>query len=980
MIKKFVSIILVLLFSINAVNAGILVSSTDGISLTGADGIKFVGTNGISLTGADGILSYQSNGISLTGADGISLTGADGISLTGADGATYTGASGISLTGADGITLTGADGISLTGADGITFTGADGVTYQADSVTVRQPSGISLTGADGISLTGADGIKSTGADGITLTGADGISLMGADGITFTGADSLVGFRYDGTSFTLYYPQGITFTGADGISLTGADGISLTGADGITFTGADDNYNTGKNLQSVDPELALLLDKSTDDSNINAVIVYHNYPTQNDLTKLQQLGIAGGTLYKKLPMISLTAKRSQIFELSKLANVRSIYGNRTLTFNSDPFFVKTGSYRVIPDRDLQRHNGGMPVTGKNITVAVLDTGVNSLHNDLANRVIQNVRLVDVQSASVGFSNPSPVEGIQNTDPLSGHGTFVSGVIAGSGQMSGTKYGGVAPGAKILGLSAGDLNLSYVLAGFDYILDKGANYNVRVVNCSFSSNTVFDYNDPVNIATQILTKNNVNVVFSAGNNGAGNGTLNPYAAAPWVVSVGATDEKGKLADYSSRGVFGNSLQRPTLSAPGTNIVSLRGGISQTGTLGVIGADTQRLAPAEIPFYTTASGTSFSAPQVAGAIALMLEANPNLTPAKIRDILSRTATPMPNYYRHEVGAGLLNTYAAVLESAFPSRRTGIFRAELERKTVKFTTGISQTFSGTAVPGAPVSTLINVPNQTIQYGVHISWGMSSNDLDLKVLDANNNLQGHSNYLNAPGLTGRREKVVLNYPSAQNLTALVSHTGNIGTSQEFVGAVETTKVDFAALKDIANLSETQKAAIYQSLRSFLMLSQGVRFRPNAAVTRAELAKTLVRGGFASQFVSASPMFSDVGDLTTRNAVESTQNRPEGKLFYDASSGGEFRPDVYATNLVAAVALVKSAELDNQAATAILPANVLDANFIPANLRGYVAVALQKGFLNLENNKFNPNNSINRIALASAIVKVAELN
>ena len=661
-------------------------------------------------------------------------------------------------------------------------------------------------------------------------------------------------------------------------------------------------------------------------------------------------------------------------------MRSIYGNRTLTSNSDPFLVKTGSQRVIPDSDLQRHNGGMPVSGKNVTVAVLDTGVNSLHNDLANRVVQNVRLVDAQSASVGFLSPTPVEGVQNTDPLSGHGTFVSGIIAGSGQMSGTKYGGVAPGANILGLSAGDLNLSYVLAGFDYILDKGTNYNVRVVNCSFSSNTVFDYNDPVNIATQILTNNNINVVFSAGNNGAGNGTLNPYAAAPWVVSVGATDEKGKLADYSSRGVFGSPLQRPTISAPGTNIVSLRGGVSQTGTLGVVGADTNRLTPAEIPFYTTASGTSFSAPQVAGAIALMLDANPNLTPAKIKDILSRTATPMPNCYRHEAGAGLLNTYAAVLESAFPARRTGMFRAELERRMVKFTTDVSQKFTGFAAPGASITNNISVPEHTIQYGVHVSWGIGSNDLDLKVMDANENMLGHSNYLNAPGLTGRREKIVLDYPSAQNLTAVVRHTGGIGTAQEFFGAVETTKVDYAQMNDVANLSDVQKAAVYQSLRSFLMLPQGKRFRPNAQVTRAELAKTLVRGGFAPQFVAANPMFSDVRDLTTRNAVESTQNRPDGKLFFDASNGGEFRPDIYATKLVAAVALVKAAELDSQTATAILPANVLDANFIPANLRGYVAVALQKGFLTLDGNKFNPNNSITRIGLAEAILKVSKTN
>src|SRR6185503_20214216 len=165
-------------------------------------------------------------------------------------------------------------------------------------------------------------------------------------------------------------------------------------------------------------------------------------------------------------------------------------------------------------------------------------------------------------------------------------------------------------------------------------------VRVVNCSFSANTRFDSNDPVNIATKMLTDNGINVVFSAGNTGPGTHTLNPYAVAPWVVSVGATDSEGRLADFSSRGDFASPLFHPTLVAPGVNVVSVRGsGIANvTGATGLIGADTQKLNAAELPYYTTANGTSFSAPQVAGAIALMLEANPSLTPAKVKDILKR------------------------------------------------------------------------------------------------------------------------------------------------------------------------------------------------------------------------------------------------------------------------------------------------------------------------------------------------------
>ena len=101
------------------------------------------------------------------------------------------------------------------------------------------------------------GINIIKSNGITLTGADGITLTGADGITLTGADG----------FLSYQSNGITLTGADGITLTGADGITLTGAD--QQTGA-----APRGLQSVDAELAIKLNQMTDDSSVNAVLVFH----------------------------------------------------------------------------------------------------------------------------------------------------------------------------------------------------------------------------------------------------------------------------------------------------------------------------------------------------------------------------------------------------------------------------------------------------------------------------------------------------------------------------------------------------------------------------------------------------------------------------------------------------------------------------------------------------------------------------------
>jgi serine protease AprX len=980
--------------------AGLSIVKGDGITLTGADGINYVGVSGITLTGADGLLTQQSNGITLTGADGITLTGADGITLTGADASTYAGPNGITLTGADGITLTGADGITLTGADGITLTGADGTQYKADQIVVRRPDGITLTGADGITLTGADGITLTGADGaarvgangitltgadgITLTGADGITLTGADGITLTGADGVTGVGSDGAIFDLTHPTGITLTGADGITLTGADGITLTGADGITLTGADGITLTGaddsKGLQSVDPELARKLNEATDDSNINAVVVFHNSVTDADVEGLRSLGITGGTRFRVLPAVYISATRQQLIAVSRLSQVRSLYGNRTLNFNSDPFFNITGVQRVPADADLRGDNGGLSYTGRNVTVAVLDTGVNATHTDLAGRVVQNVKLADVQSAPAGFIYPAALENQSNTDLAAGHGTLVGGIIGGSGNASSGKFAGVAPGAKILGLSAGEANLMFVLSGFDYLLSKGASYGVRVVNCSFSAAAVYDPNDPVNVATKMLTERNVNVVFSAGNSGSGNGTMNPYSVAPWVISVGATDDRGRLASYSSRGNFGDDLQHPSLVAPGTDIVGPRGIATTTGTTGLAGADSKRLSFSEIPYYATATGTSFSAPQVAGAVALMLEADPNLTPSEVKDILCKTATPLPRYFYHEAGAGMLNTHAAVLMAAFPDRQLGEFRSVLSKNRVSFTTSSPLRFQQTVTPGTTASTNFALPENTVQATLSIAWGLGINDLGLRLDTDSGRLVGNSNDLNVLGVTGLREKVVLRNPAIGNYRSSVFHTGGIGTSQSFYAALEITQIHYPSLTDLAGLSSQSLSDTQASMAANLLTSEGRKFRPEFAVTRGDFAEAIVRSGLVPQYAAASPFYVDVRDAYTRSTIESVQSFTGGRLIADAPVGGRFYPHNSLTRVLAAVALVRAAGLERSAKSATLPLTVTDADAIPLEWRGHVAIALNNGYLSLDGSKFNPISPLKRVEFAGALVKIALLD
>jgi serine protease AprX len=1003
-LQQLTALFLVILLVSGPALAGLTVTGADGITVSGADGITYIGTSGITASGADGFLAFGPNGITASGADGITASGADGITASGADGitasgadgVTYLGANGITASGADGITISGADGITASGADGITVSGADGKSYRVDSVTIKNPTGITASGADTFRAIGVDGITASGADGITASGADGIMISGADGITVSGADGITASGADGQLVNIS-PNGITISGADVISASGADSLNVSGADeiripgtnGIMATSADARRQSG--LQSLDPELALILDDPTDDRNINAVIVYHRQPAETDIAELQRIGVLGGTRYRALPMISVTAKRTHIIEISRLATVRSIYGNRTLQSTMNAERAVTGVDRMRRDGDLIKQNAGLPISGRGVTVAVLDTGVDGTHNDLSGRVVQNVKLVDTQSASVGFTNPVNVENVSNTDQIYGHGTFVAGVIAGNGVRSGGKYSGVAPGARVLGLSAGDLTLSFVLAGFDYLLTQGAATNARVVNCSFSANSLFDSNDPVNVATRMLVDRGINVVFSAGNTGDGLHTLNPYAVAPWVISVGATDERGRLMDWSSRGEFGSALFKPTLVAPGASLVSLRPSTvaSVTSATGLtLGADRSKLAPAELAYYTTASGTSFSAPQVAGTIALMLEANPRLTPSEVRDLLQRTATPLPNYYQHEVGAGMLNAHAAVLEAAFPQRQMGLWRATLDRGQVRFVNDELQTFEGSVQPGKSYETNINIPADTVLASMQVAWGpyLSANDLGLTLYDSSGTKLDESNRDSQPGLTGKRERVMVRMPNAGSVRAqVVNKLGVAGNLQPLAGTLEVTRVQYAPLADLNHLSATAREDIRQALRTFVMTPYGNNFRPERAVTRSELASTLVLGGRVPQYLPGHPRFTDVTDLSTLIFVESAQSAPGGALFYDAPQGSPFRPDDQVDRLTAAIALVRALGLDAEAKakanTAILSGGqvLADNALIPGALRGYVQIALDRGLLQASVASFHPQQALTRVELARSMAVMSRL-
>ncbi len=401
---------------------------------------------------------------------------------------------------------------------------------------------------------------------------------------------------------------------------------------------------------IDPVLSSALRSAGLDQPIEAVLSFDHYPTAADLLAIQATGVQVRAL-RALPMVGVQGTSLQILVLPALPGLRSIYFNRRLSFFLDESVPLIGANRVWNE---------LGVTGKGVTVAVIDSGIDATHRDLpfGTKVVQNVKL----APDLFGSGPLVLEGLATTDTSSGHGTHVAGIAGGSGAALGGKYRGVAIDSKLVGIGAGEaLFILTALEGFDWVLQNRLKYGIRVISNSWGASGAFAPDDPVNVASRIAHDAGLVVVFAAGNDGPGLNTLSPYCVAPWVICAAAGQKDGHtLAEFSSRGIPGDPRYHPTLTAPGVDIASAR---ATTGIVmnGFFAVDLVNLG-ADAVYYAAASGTSMATPHVSGTVALMLEANPALTPDQVKSALELTATPMPGYQQHEVGAGYLNAYEAV------------------------------------------------------------------------------------------------------------------------------------------------------------------------------------------------------------------------------------------------------------------------------------------------------------------------------
>lgn len=361
----------------------------------------------------------------------------------------------------------------------------------------------------------------------------------------------------------------------------------------------------------------------------------------------------------LPMAGASLSKAQIQQLSADERVKSIYYDAALEYYNYTSGEITEGHYV---HDIEG------VTGAGTTIAVLDSGVDATHPDLklGEKTIQNVKIAGDLDLAGGVN--LFLEGQLNTDTSSGHGTHVGGTVAGTGEASRNDerrafyHDGIAPGAKLVGLGAGEaISILYSLAGFDYAIANSDRYSIDVITNSWGGGdgNSFDPNNPINQASYTAYKKGIVVTFAASNSGPDDNTLNQYAIAPWVINVAAGTPSKGLADFSSRGVVGDWIKTPDITAPGSGIVSTRAINTPLPALGpIIDPD----HPDYHVYYASMSGTSMATPFVAGVVGLLLEVNPNLSPDQVENVLKQSADEMPGYEVHQVGAGYINVKNAV------------------------------------------------------------------------------------------------------------------------------------------------------------------------------------------------------------------------------------------------------------------------------------------------------------------------------
>ncbi|WP_372735962.1 S8 family serine peptidase [Nocardioides sp.] len=405
----------------------------------------------------------------------------------------------------------------------------------------------------------------------------------------------------------------------------------------------------------------------------AIVTFNTTPSAAQIGALRSLGLVVQPL-KTLPMALVAGPTAALVRAAEIG--ADVYPNETLSYSDTESSnaMSSSTYKATKLR-------AKGLTGKGVTVGVVDSGCDGTHPDLADHITHNVTLISPEYLNAGTSPqiviPMDQGPYNNTDLGSGHGTHVAGIIAADG-TSGPDALGVAPDADLACFAIGAvITTTAVVTAYDYAMSQPKMLGIDVFNNSWGNSfRQYDPKDPVNVATKAATARGATVVFAAGNAGEenGEGSTSPFNQAPWVISVAAGTVKRERGSFSSNGLeydngtavpiganghtaflgdrVGNTI--PDIMAPG---VSISSSCDSTGTV---------IGPCPDHGQTSASGTSMASPHIAGAAAVLKQAKPKLSPMQIQRAMTATATPVLEAGKRllswQVGYGHINLDKAV------------------------------------------------------------------------------------------------------------------------------------------------------------------------------------------------------------------------------------------------------------------------------------------------------------------------------
>ena len=385
---------------------------------------------------------------------------------------------------------------------------------------------------------------------------------------------------------------------------------------------------------------------------------------------------GGRITRDLPLIGGFSAKVPAGDVDRIAQIPGVthvtydgpvHVMGTLTDSSGPNDVYK---KVVRADDLQTSG----FAGQGVTVALIDTGVDASMADLQGRI----KPVAIDSAG-DLGNCVNFTAEPTCADSYGHGTFLAGLIAGTGAASGGLFHGVAPQAQIISVKIagrdGSSDVSNVIAALQWVIAFKDVYGIKVLNLSLGTDSAQPYMlSPLDFAVEKAWLNGITVVVSASNRGPGPGTISKPGDDPFVITVGSIDDEGTsglgddaLPNFSSHGpTAADGLAKPDVAAPGAHLVSLA----------APNAAITQIYPSSMPApYRRGSGTSMSAAVVSGLVADILSVNSLWTPDRVKFALMSTAQadhastdPMA------VGAGVVDGWDAAFNAPAGLANVGV------------------------------------------------------------------------------------------------------------------------------------------------------------------------------------------------------------------------------------------------------------------------------------------------------------------